>query len=520
MATELGNQLSLVSRNPANKNVIGETARTELEQIPKIVEAARSASISWRRESLEHRLELIQRFRNYLSLNRDALGKLITEEAGKPFTEAIVSEIFAVLETCQWLDEKAPYLLDDKNVELNGVFFQGKRSYNCFQPLGVIGIVSPWNYPFSIPATSILLAIVAGNGAVVKPSPKTPMIAQRLVNIFEELGFPEGLVGLVQGDREECEKLILSGVNRVVFTGSVGGGKAIMKIASEHLVPVTLELGGKHPAIVLPDVDADKCASGVTWSAFTNGGQACASIDRLILVEPADGKVLNKIVERASKLRLGEGMSTDIDVGPLIDEEQLQRVKDLVEDAKSKGAKILCGGSAREDLGGYFFEPTVLTDLKPEMRVLKEEIFGPLLPVLVVDSVEEALQVANNSELGLASSVWTADLELGEELARRIDAGIVWLNDGLFSHVCPDAPWGGIKYSGFGKAHSEYELLDMVCIKNIGVSSQGMRDWHYPYSSAGRDYVEAGMDLLHRPSIRDRLAAAFRALSSKTKMRK
>lgn len=520
MATELGKKLTLISRNPANKKVIAETPCTKLDEIPKIVEAARSASLIWRKESLEHRLEYVQKFRNYLSSARDELGKLITEEAGKPFTEAIVSEIFAVLETCQWLDEKAPHLLDDKSVELNGVFFQGKRSFNCFEPLGVIGIVSPWNYPFSIPATSILLALAAGNGAVLKPSPKTPLIAQRLVDIFKELGFPEGLVGLVQGDREECEKLILSGVNRVVFTGSVGGGKAIMKIASEHLVPVTLELGGKHPAIVLADVDADICASGVTWSAFTNGGQACASIDRLILVKAAAEKVLPKIVERASKLRLGEGMSTDIDVGPLIDEQQLERIKELLQDAKDKGARILCGGSAREDLGGFYFEPTVLTDLKPDMRVLKEEIFGPLLPVLLVENVEEALRLANSSELGLAASVWTADLEAGEGLARKIEAGIVWLNDGLFSHVCPDAPWGGIKSSGFGKAHSEYELLDMVCIKNIGVSGQGKRDWHYPYSSAGRQYVEAGMDLLHRPSMMDKIAAAFRALSSKSKLRK
>ncbi len=521
MAIETGKQARLlVSINPATKEKLGETAATEPAEIELIVRGAKKAQKIWKKKSIAERLKLIKEFRRLLSHGQDAVSKLITNEAGKPFTEAMVSEVFAVLETCQWLENKAESILKDESVELNQIFFTGKRSYNHFEPLGVIAVISPWNYPFSIPATSMLMALCAGNAVVLKPSPKTALTAAALVELFYKAGFPKELIGLVQGENKECERLILAGVNRVVFTGSVSGGRAIMSIASQKLVPLTLELGGKHAAIVLPDVDPEAAASGIVWSAFTNGGQACASIDRLYLVKPLNPKLLEKTVEIASKLRLGDGMNADTDVGPLIDEEQLQRMKDLLADATEKGAEILCGGKSREDLGGYFFEPAVIGGLKPEMRISKEEIFGPFLPVYEFDSAEEAIQAANASELGLAASVWTADLGRGTELAEELEAGVVWVNEGLYSHVCPDAPWGGIKESGFGKAHSKYELLDLVSVKNLGLSSEGIRDWHYPYSQNARDYVKAGIDLLHKASVSDRLQALLRVLSLKSKLRK
>lgn len=520
MATEISKEAALQSINPATKQLIANTPCTSLDEIPKIVATARKASLSWRELSVEQRLSYVRHLRDLLAAGKESVSKLITEEAGKPFTEAMVSEVFGVLETCQWLEARAEQILRSKDVPLNQVFFTGKRSYNLYQPLGVIAVISPWNYPFSIPATSILLALVAGNGVVLKPSPKTPLVAAALIGLFEKAGFPPGLIGLVQGDRNECEKLILSGVDRVVFTGSVNGGKAIMKIASEKLIPLTLELGGKHPAIVLADADPEHAASGIVWSAFTNAGQACASIDRLFLVGASADQLIPKIVERTSKLRLGNPMDANTDVGPLVDGAQLTRIEGLLEDAVSKGARVLCGGKARPDLGGYYFEPTVLTDLNDSMRILNEEIFGPLLPIMKVNTEEEALEKANSSELGLASSIWTADTAHGEDLATKLEAGIVWLNDALFSHVCPDAPWGGIKNSGFGRAHSEYELLDLVMIKNVGVSSQGTRDWHFPYSEPSRNYVKAGIDLLHKPTLAEKFQSILQLVSLKPKLRK
>lgn len=520
MVTELSKGSSIASLNPATKELLGSVPVTSPDDIVAITKRARNASESWRKLSIHERLEYVKRFRDLLSDGMNSVSKLITEEAGKPFTEALGSEVFGVLETCQWLESRAEGLLDAKDVSLNPVFFTGKRSYNLYQPLGVIAVISPWNYPFSIPATSILLALVAGNGVVVKPSPKTPLVAEALVGLVEKAGFPPGLVGLVQGDRLECERLIQSGVNRIVFTGSVQGGRALMGLAAPHLIPLTLELGGKHPAIVLPDVDVNAAASGIVWSAFTNGGQACASIDRLYLLKPVPNGFVESIVQRASNLRLGNPMDPTTEVGPLIDELQVKRIEELVSDAVSKGASILCGGKSRPELGGFHFEPTVLTNLTDDMRILQEEIFGPLLPIVQVDSEAEALAKANSCELGLASSIWTADIQHGEKLAEQLQAGIVWLNDGLFSHACPDAPWGGIKNSGFGKAHSEYELLDMVCIKNVSVSGQGLRDWHYPYSESAREYIKAGMNLLHKRSIADKMQALMDVLSLKPKLKK
>lgn len=520
MVPEITSQAVISSFNPANNQLLGQVKVTPVEDISAIVEQAKTTQVLWRKKSLAERLRLIANFHDKLVQEKDAICRQITAEAGKPYSEALVSEVFAVLETCVWLQDRAETILAQRSVELNSIFFMGKNSYNEYEPLGVIAVISPWNYPFSIPATSMLLALAAGNAVVLKPSPKTPLVAIALVDLFRKSGFPEGLVGLVQGDRDQAETLILSGVGRVVFTGSVGGGKAIMQIASQKLVPVTLELGGKHPAIVLPDTDADKTATALVWSAFTNCGQACASIDRLYLVKPAETKLLPLLTKLTAGLRLGNGTEANIDVGPLIDEEQLRRIEALVEDAVSQGARVLSGGKSRDDLGGFFFEPCLITDLRPTMRLVQEEIFGPILPIFIVDSVEEAVRLANQSEFGLAASIWTADEAKGADLARKIEAGVVWVNDALYSHVAPDAPWGGIKCSGFGKAHGEQELLDMVYCKNIGLSAQGKREWHYPYSVASKSYVEGGVNLLHQNGLLAKFKAIVQVLSAKGKISK
>ena len=520
MTAQSGSQKVLVSRNPATGEIIAQTPSTALDEIPAIVLKARQEAISWQKMSIGERLDYIRRFRRLLLQEGEAVSKLITAEAGKPFSEAMVSEVFSILETCRWLEKNTQRILRNEPVKLNSIFFPGKKAYNVFQPLGVIAVISPWNYPFSIPAASMLFALAAGNGVVLKPSPKTPLVAALLLELFEKAGFRRGLIGLVQGDRLEGEKLILSGVDRLIFTGSVSGGKAIMNIASSKLVPVTLELGGKHPALVLPDADIDSASSGIVWNSFTNTGQACASIDRLILVKPVMGNLLTEIVDKTSKLRLGDPLRSDTDVGPLIDSIQLERIKNLLDDAVEKGARILCGGRTREDLGGYYFEPTVVADVNENMLIMQEEVFGPVLPVMVAADRQEAITLANSSELGLAASVWTSDLSLAETIARELSAGIVWVNDGLFTHICPDAPWGGVKYSGFGRVHSRYELLDMVCIKNIAVSAQGLRDWHYPYSRESGEYIKAGIDLLHKSGLGKKLAALEKVLRLKSKLRK
>ena len=510
---------TITSRNPANLEVLGEVSISSKDDIKRTVEKAEAAFLSWRQVSLAQRLDKIERFRQLLMKERDTVAGLITRECGKPFSESLISEVFSILETCTWLKKKAAVLLSGKHAtDLNPVFFAGKRSYNLHEPLGVVAVISPWNYPFSIPGASMLMALAAGNAVVLKPSPRCPLVAAALVNLLVRAGFPGDLVGLVQGDKEEAEALILAGVSRVIFTGSVQGGKAIMAIASGKLVPVTLELGGKHPAIVLDDVDADKVAGAIAWCAFTNAGQACASIDRLYLQRAVADKVLAKVTEITRGLRLGNGMLPDTDVGPIIDESQMKRFEEVVADAVDKGAEVLTGGKARRDLGGYFFEPTIVRHVNSSMRLAGEEIFGPILPVTIFDTIPEAVTMANSSDLGLAASIWTGNPAAGEEIARSIQAGIVWINDGLYSHVCPDAPWGGVKYSGFGRAHSSIELLDFVNVKNVGVSTQGVRDWHFPYSKRALDYLVDGLDLLHGDGLKVKVTALLRLIRSLIKL--
>lgn len=510
---------TIVSRNPANREVLGETAISAKEDIYRTTDRARAAFEHWKNVPLRDRLEKVEQFRKLLMKERENVAALITRECGKPFGEALISDVFGILETCTWLKRKAPRLLGGKHrTDLNPIFFTGKKSYNIHEPLGVVAVISPWNYPFSIPAASLLMALVAGNAVILKPSPRCPLVATELVNMLIRAGFPADLVGLVQGDKEEAEALILSGVNRVIFTGSVQGGKAIMQIAAKKLIPVTLELGGKHPAIVLDDADPAKIAGAITWCAFTNAGQACASIDRLYVHRSVADNLLARIIEATKKLRMGDGMSPVTDIGPIIDDSQMKRFEQVVTDAVAKGAKLVAGGKPRTDLGGYFFEPTIVTNVDSSMLLADEEIFGPILPVTVFDTVDQAVAMANNSELGLAASIWTGAPARGEELAKQIEAGIVWINDGLYSHVCPDAPWGGVKYSGFGRAHSSIELLDFVNIKNIGVSRQGTREWHFPYSRQSLDYLLDGMELIHGESVASKAAALTRIVRSRVQM--
>jgi acyl-CoA reductase-like NAD-dependent aldehyde dehydrogenase len=497
MSLEIEQSAAITAINPANKQVLGVVPVTSAAVIDETVMRARQAQAAWAARSLDSRLAVIEQFRQMLFDGKEDLAKVITSETGKPRIEALIAEVFGVLETCSWLRSKAAKVLAPERVRLNGLFLPGKRAYNVYEPYGVIAVISPWNYPFSIPMATIISSLAAGNAVVWKPSPKTAIIAQYAMDFFRRAGFPDGLVGLVQGDKVEAERLILSDVQRVMFTGSTGGGKAIMALAAKKLLPVTLELGGKHAAIILDDSDIDAIARPLVWAAFTNAGQACASIERLYVSRAIKDRLIQRLIQHTKELRLGDGQRDDVDIGPLIDESQALRVQQQVDDALSKGGKIMVGGKTRFDLGGYFFEPTIVDGAASGMRVVDEEIFGPVLPIVEVADEQEAIKLANDSTLGLGASIWTRDTQRGEQLARQIQAGMVWVNDGLYTHISPDAPWGGIKESGFGRMHSAAELRDLVYVKNIGVNKQQEQAWNFPYSQWSLDYVRSGVDLLH-----------------------
>lgn len=520
MAVEYTNEGTLRVINPANLKVLGEVKLTDPQTIAETVKDAALCVHFWNERGLTYRLEKINRFQQLLLSKREEIAQLLSEESGKPVMESLASEIFSVVETCAWLKKKTAKFLRPQKVELNPLMFFGKRSYNIFEPMGVIAIISPWNFPFSISVNSMLMSLACGNTVILKPSPKTPLIGEAIQRLFDEAGFPSGVVTIVQGDKDVASALVLSDVARVLFTGGVPGGRAIMTLAAQKLHPLTLELGGKHPAIVLGDIDVEKIARAVVWSSFTNAGQACAAIERLYVVKSVADKFASRVAELTKELRLGDSLSADTDIGPLIDEDQLQRVKAQVEQAVSAGARVLAGGNERRDLGGYFFEPTVLIDVTDDMDVIRQEIFGPILPIVVVNDESEAIRRANKSNLALGASIWTADTKLGEEMARRIQSGMVWVNDALYSHIAPDAPWGGMKDSGFGRSHSAASLMEFVNIKHIGVDKQGVRNWHFPYSRATLALIRSAMTACHDDNIVARLSAFIRLLPELYQVRK
>lgn len=514
MAVEITSS-TLRCRNPATMQLLGEIPISEPGQIAETIHRARIAQEQWRQVPIQDRLALIENFRRVLFENSDKVATLITQEVGKPKAESLVSEIFAVLETCRWLCEEIPYFLRPNMVRLNPIFFPGKFSYNVFEPLGIVAVISPWNYPFSIPATTMLAALALGNGIVLKPSPRGAMVAQMLIALFHDAGFPKELVGIVQGDRLEAEYLILGGVNRVMFTGSTPGGKAIMNIAARKLVPVTLELGGKHAAIVVGDSDLDTIATQLVWGGMTNAGQACASIERIYCDRAMSSELARRMAEVSRELKIGNGLEPDTDVGPLIDPSEVGRIHGMVEQAITDGAESLCGGRPRSDLGPSYYAPTILANANPRSRVVREEVFGPVVPIVPWETIDDAIRAVNDSDVGLGASIWTKDTERAEIIAHRIEAGMVWINDGLYTHVCPDAPWGGIKNSGFGRMHSSYEFLELVSIKNISITQQKKADVTFPYTQATFDYIRNGVRLLHGKVDKARLNALLNLLMMK-----
>ncbi|MBS1996076.1 MAG: aldehyde dehydrogenase family protein [Cyanobacteria bacterium SZAS LIN-2] len=491
---------TLESINPATRAVLGRVPVSSEDDVRLAVERAWHAYEDWQLTSIKKRAKHIANLRKIIASRADEIAQLISEEVGKPLPESYFSELSGPLDTCLWLINSGEKLLADQAVTLTNPLLATKQSLITYEPLGVVGIISPWNYPFSIPMMTAIMALYAGNSVVIKPSEKSPLIGIKIGELFLEAGFPPGCVEIITGDRQTGEYLSKSRLGRLIFTGSVGGGQGIIAQSANSLTPVSLELGGKDAAIVLPDAPIEWTARGLTWGAFTNAGQACASVERVYIVKGKQtDELIKAIVSATQKLKVGPSSDPLSDMGPLIDQSQLDKVAAHVEDAVARGAKVLAGGRVREDLGGFFFEPTVLTDVTHDMKIMKEETFGPVLPIMVVDSEDQAVELANDSEFGLCATIWAGKLARAECVARDINVGTVLINDVLFSHAVPQLPWGGLKKSGFGRGHSVFGLHDLCNIKHISIDSASgaHRVWWYPYSKSRIKLAQGGIQLLH-----------------------
>jgi acyl-CoA reductase-like NAD-dependent aldehyde dehydrogenase len=500
--------------NPATGEVLREFACATPVEVTDAVRRAKAAQPAWAETPLKKRLEVVQRLQRLLSERKQQIARAITSETGKPYVEALLTEILVTLDTARFLLGESYEILREKPVSHGSLATKTKRGRLVRESYGVIGIISPWNYPFSIPATQSLAALVTGNAVVLKPSELTPLSALELVSLLREAGVPENIFHLVLGEGAAGAALVESEIDKLVFTGSVATGKRIAQMAAAKLLPVVLELGGKDPMIVLDDADIDVASSGAVWAAFVNAGQACLSVERCYVHRSIYDSFVSSCADKASQLRVGNGMDAATDIGPLIHERQLHTVEQHVENARAHGARIVAGGSRMPPLGPNFYAPTVLADVTHRMSIMREETFGPVLPIMAFDSDDEAVRLANDSEYGLAASIWTRNRSRGERIARQIKAGTVMVNDAVSCYGISEAPHGGVRASGIGRTHGKPGLEEMVRAKYIDVDLlPGTRKpWWYPYGAQMANAAEAFLDFQFAREMRRRLMSGIRSI--------
>jgi len=474
----------LISLDPSTGEEIGRVPLLDAAGVAAAVARARAAQTAWAKLSYNERARFILRAREIVLEQVDDIANLISRETGKPVTEAIAMEIVPTLDLMHYFAANAKQILKRKRVGLGQYNYMARTSYIVYKPLGVVGIISPWNFPWATPLDEVVMALMAGNAVIVKPSELTPFTALKIADVFKQAQLPDGLLQIVTGDGSTGAALVEAGVNKIMFTGSVNTGKRVAEAAAKHLTAVVLELGGKDPMIVFEDAKLENAARAAIWGAFCNSGQACASIERCYVHESIAGKFVDTVVKETKLLKQDKPSSGDIDVGAMTNERQLEIVEDHVSDAVERGAEVRTGGHRLDDSNGWFHEPTVVTGVDHSMKLMRDETFGPVLPIMTFKTDEEAVRLANDSIYGLTASVFTGNLERGKRIAEQIDAGTVMINEVVYTHAVAQTPWGGVKQSGYGRTHGSLGLLELVSAQHIHVNAMpGLADvWWFPYS--------------------------------------
>jgi acyl-CoA reductase-like NAD-dependent aldehyde dehydrogenase len=476
---------TLPSINPATGEVLAHVEKTPVSLLPEIVAHARVAQSVWRKLAVRDRCAKLRVLRDRIMASRNELADAVVRESGKPRVEAIFADIFVALDSAEYWSRNGANALRTRRVPHHSTAAKAKRGYLTYDPLGVIAVISSWNYPLAIPLSQIVPAIAAGNAVVCKTSDFTPECGALIEKLFIDAGFPKDLVNVVQGGGEVGQALIDAVPDKVLFTGSAATGRRVAEACAKKLIPSVLELGGKDAMIVLADADSEVASSAAVWGSYTNCGQVCLSVERLFVEQAVAEKFIALCVEKTKKLRVGPGNDPATDVGPLIRPQHVRRMIDLVDDAVSRGANVLCGGSARADLGPNFFEPTVIAGVDSSMKLFQEETFGPILAIQVVKDAKEAVTQANDSPFALAASIWTKEKSRGVAIASELRAGAVMVNDAISYFGIAEAPHGGCGASGWGRTHGKAGLLEMVQMKYIDVDGlpRSEKPWWYRYGA-------------------------------------
>ena len=496
MAVAATGELRVV--NPATLELVGTVTTTDPAAVQEIVTEAKLAQEAWGETALADRRALLLRVADAVLERADEIADTVIAETGKPLVEAFTTELFPALDALVWLAKQAPKLLAPERVRYPQLQLKHKRASLHYEPVGVVGVIAPWNFPFAIPFTQTAYALAAGNAVVLKPSELTPLSGALVAEIFASAGAP---VRVAQGDGTVGEALVKArGLGKVLFTGSAEVGRLVAASAGKRLVPVTLELGGKDPMIVLDDADLARAVDGALWGSFMNCGQVCSGVERIYV----QGALYEPFVEELAR------KAGDLDLGPLISEEQRDKVAGLVDDAVGRGARALVGAHMSERTG-WFYEPTMLVDVPSDARIEQDETFGPVVTVTRVTSDAQAIRAANNSAFALGASVWTRDSERAQRMAHHLRAGTVWHNDHAYSYASSQATWGGRGESGFGRTHSKHGLYDLTSPKFVDHDSGRVPvPWWFPYDEQAAAAFRGVLGALYSDGLPARARVAWR----------
>ena len=505
MTTPVVTRRPVESRDPATGEVWQRYPLADDAAVAAAVRRAREAQPAWAARSPTERIALVRRFHDVVYRRRAEIAALVTRESGKPYIDALGADVTVTLDFAAWIAGAVPRFFRSEWRGVAGMTMWRKRVRYEKKPLGVIGIIAPWNYPFFLPASCALPALACGNAAIIKPSEFTPGSGAILEDLWRETGLPDGLLQVIQGDGITGAALVRSGVDKMMFTGGAAAGRQVAIACAEQLIPCSLELGGSDAAIVLADADVRHAADGIVWTRFSNAGQTCVAPKRVFVEAGAYDAFVAAAVRAVEALRVGGGTAADTEVGPLIRPHGVTAIAAQRDEALARGATV--AGRAAAPAGDGFFPPTLLTGVDDSMRVMREETFGPLLPVVRVRDAEEAIARANASEFGLSASVWTRDRQRGLAVARRLDAGTVLINDAVAVVGMADVPYGGVKTSGLGTLHGVPGLE--ACVRITPVVDDRFATWRqawwFGYGPGHRKNVEAYQRLAHGASLRERL---------------
>ena len=504
-ASQNGHGASIDVTNPATGEVIATVPAHEPEQVADLVASARVAQPGWEALGFEGRAKVLRRAQKWLVDNQERVVDTIVSEAGKTYEDALLAEVSYGAAAFGFWAKQAPKYLADEKVRSSSPFVLGRKLIVRYAPVGVVGVIGPWNYPLSNSFGDCIPALAAGNSVVLKPASITPLTSLLMEEMLRECGMPENVYKVAIGAGSSVGNALIDGVDAIMFTGSTEVGKKVMERASKTVTPVALELGGKDPMIVLSDADLERAANGAVHYSMQNGGQTCISVERVYVEGPVYDEFVAKVEEKMRGLRQGRpGDAGSVDIGAITSPPQVDLIDQHVRDAVDKGARVLVGGK-RGNGSGDFYEPTLIVDVDHSMECMTEETFGPTLPVMKVRDADEAVRLANDSPYGLAASVWTKDAARGEQVARHVEAGAVCVNDAQINYVALELPMGGWKASGLGSRHGAGGIRKYTKQQTLLVTRFApKRDMHMlPYKGRTTKLVGGLLKLLYGRGKRD-----------------